>query len=84
LQLKRKEGNTICIPSNENTKLFINDNKNLLVFLLSMIFLSVFIYLFPMGQLKSPLDNSIHMFTCVLPLIALLMVLKHNVSKKRT
>lgn len=79
MEFKRVEGTTIHIPSGKKINFLQNKKmRELFCFLLSMVFLSVFIYLFPLGEIKSGLDEALHLFTCSIPMFCLLIVLRFD------
>lgn len=71
MELKRAEGTTIYISCNKSNTVS-REKLNRIGFCVVMVFLSCFIFMFPIGSFSSVVDVIFHMITVFIPILCLI------------
>ena len=74
----------MCVPSDDCCKGIHKERKKILIlFLIAMFFLSSYIFMFPIGIVKTSLDGGLHLFTCMIPMACGFFLIIFEVKKER-
>lgn len=84
MEFKRSEGTTVCVPSDNCSKGIHKERKKILIlFLISMFFLSSFVFIFPLGEVRTSLDETLHLLTSMVPIACGFFLIVFEVRKER-